>query len=95
MCRTQGMRGPFALFWVGLHTQGLAHRLPDKACLSRAEAHRSRVANAIGEADAKAPLRCEGRGITMQANPVQGHAASGRDTTDLTADSVQQFTRTW
>ncbi|MEU4807921.1 hypothetical protein AB0H20_01840 [Nocardia fluminea] len=31
----------------------------------------------------------------MQANPEQGHAATGRDTTDLTADSVQQFTRTW
>ncbi|MGC4991344.1 hypothetical protein [Nocardia salmonicida] len=27
----------------------------------------------------------------MQANPEQGHAATGRDTTDLTAESVQQF----
>ncbi|MBF6242728.1 hypothetical protein IU471_03915 [Nocardia elegans] len=32
----------------------------------------------ISEADANAPLRLEGRGITMQADHSQGHAAGGR-----------------
>ena len=31
----------------------------------------------------------------MRANPAQGHAATGRDTTNLTVDSVQQWAWGW
>lgn len=65
--------------WSGCVIRWAGSRLPDMACPSRVEAPGSRVGECpSAKLTPSAPLTLEGRGITMQADYSQGHAAGGR-----------------